>query len=114
MSDTGPRTVLAEVRARTDAATPGPWEADGWEIHAEPGHVWVAESCDLDAKDGGAANAAFIAHAREDVPFLLAELARRDAALEAVLEVAHRWDHVAAGRHIREAVAAALAAEAQR
>jgi hypothetical protein len=89
--------VYAEIRARADAATPGPWQwnsysgicagvskghllYDGWD--GEEGVAWV---CWIDngpyAGDQlilaeSKANAAFIEHSRQDIPFLLAELDR--------------------------------------
>jgi len=56
---------LDEIEARAHAATEGPWDAD------------------------------FIAHARTDVPWLIEQVRKRDAALQAVLDL-HRpftiWD----------------------
>jgi len=140
------RALLAEVRARTDAATPGPWIAetaqdcdeDGW-LNSEsftgvvlasppPGADYDPESVSYGALGP---DAAFVAHARTDVPWLLAEVARRDAALEAVLAVCDEprpWDENEADHaearsaraynsalaKTRAAVTAALAAEAQR
>ena len=91
---------LDAIRARADAATPGPWVAEayvygdpedgygppqdwqiktaGWTKHA--GSVIVSHQ----PYEGGGVNeeadAEFIAHARQDVPDLLAELARLRAA----------------------------------
>jgi hypothetical protein len=59
---------LAAIKARADAATPGPWESATTGVWSDiEGDLWVADtSHDYDA--------AFIAHAREDVPALLAEV----------------------------------------
>ena len=77
---------LDEIKARAAAATEGPWVNDSTEIGRPfPGtdtiDVWVAESCHPNG-DGidGEADAEFIAHARTDVPTLV-------AAVEAVLEL---------------------------
>ena len=77
---------LDEIKARAAAATEGPWVNDSTEIGRPfPGtdtiDVWVAESCHPNG-DGidGEADAEFIAHARQDIPALL-------AAVEAVLEL---------------------------
>ena len=43
-------------------------------------------------KQGGYKDAQFIAHARTDVPALLAMVRERDAALERVRELAHAWE----------------------
>jgi hypothetical protein len=77
---------LLEIAARAEAASPGPWVADSgpmrevveaardsltqsWEAICMPHNrvpsAWVAS---------GAADAEFIAHAREDIPALLAAL----------------------------------------
>lgn len=103
---------LAEIRARVEAATPGPWgtyddgtgridiaagleetghgytcrrsiaQTDDEPIDNDPAHVAWDSDADLDQIE---ADAAFIAHARTDVPALLAEvdrLTKRVAELE--------------------------------
>ena len=65
---------LAEIEARAAAATPGPWEADG-----EPNNriVWCGPEdrvCFMTSNGRGVENGDFIAHARDDIPALLAEL----------------------------------------
>lgn len=96
---------LAEIEARTDAATPGPWEwRAGWkdepvdyETFESPGYYENPElhgpgqdehilSCgEYDIVSGEKpkqiANSRFIANAREDVPALLAEVKRLRAKL---------------------------------
>ncbi|MFE0039379.1 hypothetical protein [Streptomyces sp. NPDC059015] len=72
---------LAEIAARAEAASTGPWMSDGAEIYSAPnGYIdteqWVAETLNLDNEKASKANAAFIAHARADVPWLLAEIRR--------------------------------------
>lgn len=74
---------LDAIRAREAAATPGPWFDDGQEIYTESEHDWVAETLDIDNPKSTAANAQFIAHAREDIPGLLAEVDRLRAELAA-------------------------------
>lgn len=82
---------LAEIEARANAATPGPWRAGT--VEAE-GKVWardptalggpsLGERCVFDANPHYPhnANRAFIAHARTDVPDLVAEVRRLTAAL---------------------------------
>lgn len=77
---------LAAVEARAAAATPGPWVvercSDGRESISAPewdGGVWVAATEDY-ATDYATEDAEFIAHARSDVPALVAEVKRlRDA-----------------------------------
>jgi len=66
---------LAEIRARCWAATPGPWHV------CERGFY---DECDVTGPEPGAirgqyakfADAAFVAAAREDIPFLLVEIDR--------------------------------------
>ena len=90
---------LDEIRERVEGATPGPWE---W-VAEGPGegnitlrttgrgyddHILTPHVCEACEKRGArclaptAENAAFIAAAREDVPFLLAEVERLRGALE--------------------------------
>lgn len=97
---------LAEIQAREQAATPGPWQAgDGifsksilacGSTDTYSGPVWAAiarvelvEAQDSDgrmwyARGTAELNAAFIAHAREDIPALLATLAATKARLAEV------------------------------
>lgn len=75
---TDERPNLTAIRARADAASPGPWHADhdefgctvmgdfGWEA---PGTFEYG----VDSEQGKA-DAEFVAHARTDVPDLLAEV----------------------------------------
>ncbi|MFF1650188.1 hypothetical protein [Streptomyces sp. NPDC058240] len=73
-----PTTRLAEIEARAAAATPGPWAAQP----GDPGIVQAATEERL-AVFGGSVqdyrDADFTAHAREDIPHLLAQLHQRDA-----------------------------------
>ena len=73
---------LEEIRQRTEAATDGPWERFDTPEYAEI-HV-------LGGKEAGflpvaladeAYNADFVAHSREDIPYLLSEVDRLTAAL---------------------------------
>lgn len=91
------------IEERANAATPGPWETaydTGESIHAEPtlyapGNVEIAATFRAD-------DDRFIAHAREDVPALIAEVRRlrfeRDAFADAALVtpaelvVAQEWE----------------------
>lgn len=83
---------IAEIRARTEAATPGPWrhlERDGRqnqriemrddrEVTGPDGNLSLVSCWATAWKPGGhkssVANARFIAHARTDIPHLLAAL----------------------------------------
>lgn len=92
---------LAEIAARAEAATPGPWELvpalDGDGVHFKAGVddsegnavIWVTElgdeGCDREE------DAAFIAASRQDIPYLLSALtaaAARIAGLEAAVQCA--------------------------
>lgn len=72
------RVDLEAIKKRADAATPGPWEDVVWDdpdegpsryVRFSPLHDTTLMNRDEDA--------AFIAHAREDIPALVAELATR-------------------------------------
>ena len=72
---------LAEIRARVDAASPGPWQMDGVRVTASRASGAVTG-------DLVAGNAAFVAHARDDIPYLLdlvAALDREIAELQGLL-----------------------------
>ena len=77
---------LAEIRARLEAATPGPWEH--WErpnccvVHEEAGIKWEVVG------GGRFEDHAFIAHAPEDIAWLLGEVERLEERLD-------RWDNLA-------------------
>lgn len=66
---------IAEIKARCNMATPGPWGTP-----EKP----IIPLLDMPY------NAGFIAHAREDMPFLLSQLAAKDAEIERLRE-AQRW-----------------------
>lgn len=105
MTDTAPLTdqQLADIRQRAEAATPGPWHLD--EDDAE---IWSADHsmvADIWEPTHASMNGEFIAHARQDVPALLAEVARLRAQLAGVwpcvcshLPDQHRYD-TAIGRN---------------
>jgi hypothetical protein len=65
-------TRISEIQDRVDAATPGPWENFplDWRCVVDPHNDSI---CDLHT-GGEIADATFIAHARADVPLLLAEV----------------------------------------
>lgn len=76
---------LAEIRARAEAATEGPWtwasrmtvDTDAWAVF-DPQDRPLASN-----HDGWSPDAIFIAHARTDIPALLAEVER--------LREGHAW-----------------------
>jgi hypothetical protein len=89
---------LQEIRARAEKATAGPWEVDPsdcgarWSIGSSEHDIALASQLIGDSREGQplrTANAAFIAHAREDIPWLLAKherLATEHAHLRALLK----------------------------
>lgn len=86
---------LDQIEARANAATEGPWEAyrpnPAYRIYeicsTTPQGLdeTLAEVAGYNASD----DADFIAHARTDVPWLIEQVRKRDAALQAVLDL-HR------------------------
>jgi len=102
---------LAEIRARCDAATPGPWAFDEFgnyiyqQIDLHPiaevrGYGYLTGKghgglglLDDEALAVQSANANFIAHARKDIPALLSEISNltseRDAAIKDARDNAH-------------------------
>lgn len=84
---------LASIRARAEAATPGPWRISGHEVIGvvtkafvqSIQHPWVA---DVDAVSE---DAEFITAAREDIPFLLDQLATAEAKIAQVQAEAQAW-----------------------
>lgn len=71
---------LAAIKARCAVATPGPWEADGTELFVYQSREWIGECCRLDDPRADR-DTTFIAHARTDVPALVAEVELLRAAL---------------------------------
>lgn len=109
---------IAQIQARVDAATEGPWERskayrinvvapkgfivarvrESLGVHEEviPGRglTWIVGHypvTDGIAESSNAANGDFIAHARSDIPALLAEVERLTAERDRVLALASKW-----------------------
>jgi len=74
---------LREIRARCDAARPGPWRSfvEGRDHTSGSSFIMTGENAtrgdDIELTGATAADQDFIAHAREDVPRLLAEIERQ-------------------------------------
>lgn len=81
---------LRGIQERAAAATEGPWEVTGGPhsdlVVKAPGDRFVTTTGDPHY-DGTVTDAAFIAAARTDVPWLLAEVTRLDAVVTAVREL---------------------------
>ena len=85
------RPNLATIRRRAEAATPGPWKTGdqfksgtlGSAVAVLSGHLPPVE---LDPHRNGRADAAFIAHARQDIPAMLAEIVRLQGVLSGRIE----------------------------
>ena len=112
----------AAIRAREQAATPGPWRAmpnqggvpNGVDLCLDPCVFAVVHS---DAEPPNlAADTAFIAHARTDVPSLLAEVEALQAQVDTLGEGVHAWKQTAGAQAQRalDAQAAVAAVEAVR
>lgn len=74
---------LAPIKAREQAAAKGPWQAENAQDGIEDGCAWGVVSCDelVIMHDFVAPfNAEFIAHARQDIPALIAEIEHLRAA----------------------------------
>ena len=69
------QTRLAEIRARVEAATPGPWEFSESNLIVAPepddSDWWGEVASVTDSYFNNTVDADFIAHSRADVPFLL-------------------------------------------
>ena len=63
---------LDDIETRANAATPGPWCTDSWEIYqgseddAPSVMQWIGETCRAEDSDGSRNDAAFIAAALDD------------------------------------------------
>ena len=83
------------IRRRAEAATPGPWKTGdrfgnrslGSSVVVLAGNLPPVE---LDPHRNGRNDAAFIAHARTDVPAMLDEVGRLCAELDAIGNLAYR------------------------
>ena len=89
---------IAEITARCEAATPGPWYAkENWLIggfsittkDAYPHDERVPEIATMASKE----NAEFIAHSRSDIPYLLSEVKRLTAENERLREAISKYCH---------------------
>jgi len=92
---------LEAIKARVEAATPGPWDAsapdeDGESIVGAPGEWWDWDHTTCEHYD----DAVFIAHARTDVPALVAEVERLRAANDRLAQRIGYWHSRYAGHPV--------------
>jgi hypothetical protein len=90
---------LQAIKARAARATPGPWQlhvrGTSTTIEAQDGKKWIAQALLGTYGIGNVeANAAFLAHARDDIPTLVAEVERQ------------RAEHAALAEQLRQTTAA--------
>lgn len=83
-------TRLEEIKRRAETATPGPWEFEGWDNHKR-GVVQSKEMC-IAIAQWSSHDARFIAHARTDIPLLVAEVERLQSENSAFLEGSAEWE----------------------
>lgn len=84
---------LSEIEERVNKATAGPWTALGdgdWQDVSGFAHDFGCGCCQREDGNFVAADAQFIAHARQDVPELIAEVRRLRAENAALLSIADR------------------------
>ncbi|WP_090742742.1 hypothetical protein [Candidatus Nitrospira nitrosa] len=78
---------LEEIRLRCEAATPGPWTSHIEGRDHSSGTSFIMTGCggdrgnDIELSGSTDADQDFIAHARQDIPILLAEVKRLRALL---------------------------------
>ena len=102
-----PADRLAEIRARAEAATPGPWREPrnglglGWTIFPKNSKGWSIATCD------SGTDADFIAHAREDVPYLLERVAKLQEHIDVSTVSVDEWNALKVRAEALEAVAEA-------
>jgi len=86
---------ISEIRGRAEKATPGPWERNLGFVNDEHGGLICSVLSSRGKFELEIVNADFIAHSREDVPFLLDRLTalqQKNAALKAERDEYHdKW-----------------------
>lgn len=89
---------FAAIEARANAATQGPWAVERWEDFAGKPSYYVdgvlrwREHLNTLSCEGDKDTAEFIAHAREDIPRLLAAVRERDNTIARIREVLDDYD----------------------
>jgi hypothetical protein len=78
---------LAEIEARANAATPGPWNDTSEGVASEKENYYICECYQNDPDDVIIdADRKFIAHARDDIPNLIAEIKRLRTGIKCAIE----------------------------
>lgn len=78
-------TRLEEIRKRYEAATPGPWEVKGYRPYDTegPNAPPILRAGPVDVRnDNMKADADFIGHSREDIPWLMEMVEKQERALK--------------------------------
>lgn len=110
---------ITEIENRLNAATPGPWKTEPVEsgrfagiesrIYSLRGSHILLSPTDGEAGQAKTIDAEFIAHSPSDVAYLLAELRKRDEALDRVEALAKYLDGLAPGdQHYAKLIRAAV------
>lgn len=101
-------TRLDEIQARANAATPGPWECMGETVFGTYSYIRKCKShwpiTETARNKDHEKNGMFIAHAREDIPWLISELrsAQQEVRRLQMDQASQRfWIGYAAGLEIR-------------
>lgn len=114
-----PAVDLEVIKKRVEAATRGPWVFNGYscidsvpEMEGGPGVAFVPSLYGDTSSPQGMVDAEFIAHAREDVPALLADLEQcRQMIAAAQQRLREQWD---VSEQIRQSQMGALLSEQMR
>lgn len=102
---------LAAIRERAERAAKGPWYGDVTGVYDDIDRkmcpMYTDSFGNLDSSEEeeeslAAATATFMAHAREDVPWLLAELARREDQIREIRDV---WFRVGSPMELSHTIA---------
>ena len=100
---------LDEIRKRLGAATPGPWHIERMKhslkhseiwLQPEDEHAWSLDCNTYQPNSKDEANAQLIAHAPEDIAYLLAEVER----LQADLQKAYQEQYKAHVRYFEDKI----------
>ena len=76
---------LGPIKARIAAASPGPWIVQ--RVRECGDELWVDSFCRVETKEEGDADTALLAHARKDLPLLVAEVADLKAEVTALTDL---------------------------